>query len=431
MEYWLSAVYIGLECYAFMIGMEIFLPRRWKGYRHWLAFAAWAAAMYVVANFLPVVAGGFQAVRSLVAFLGGSILLYSTKQPLSYLALSLIYFPVLYLSTLMTNAIAAQVLEVEVYKLQYAVVPSVITALLSRILCIFLLSIIRHFHGSFLGRPIRWPYLVLALIFPSTSFVVLLTFLSILKSNTTDSGFVIPCSILLAVADVSVLILLDQIAASERERQKAMMLEQKLQLQGESFTALGDAYTRQRKITHDFRAHLDLLFSLLKGGETKEAMAYLQQIRAQQTSRILLVNSRNPILDALLNQKAQIAQQKGIDICFEVNDLSSLSLNPADITVILSNLLDNAIEACAECVDKQIEVKTLLEDSFLVSVRNTSQPVRIINNQIATTKPNPMLHGFGLENVKDLLAKYHAEYVMLYDNGWFQFTAEIPTMLDS
>jgi hypothetical protein len=38
MEYWLSVLYISLEFYAYTLGMEAFLPRRWKKSKHWLFF---------------------------------------------------------------------------------------------------------------------------------------------------------------------------------------------------------------------------------------------------------------------------------------------------------------------------------------------------------------------------------------------------------
>ena len=186
-------------------------------------------------------------------------------------------------------------------------------------------------------------------------------------------------------------------------------------------------YTENRKTAHDFRAHLDMLSSLLENGETTEASRYLNNIRTKQTTRIFLVNCHHPVLDALLNQKARLAQEKRIDIRFKVNDLSALTIDPTDITVILSNLLDNAIEASEKCDNKQIEVRVLLENSFFFSIRNTSLPVHIINNHITSTKSDRSLHGFGLENVKTLLVKHNGEYVMFYDNGWFQFSAEIPT----
>jgi len=174
-----------------------------------------------------------------------------------------------------------------------------------------------------------------------------------------------------------------------------------------------------------------MLSSLLENGESTEASQYLNKIRAKQTTRIFLVNCHHPVLDALLNQKARLAQEKGIAIRFKVNDLSSLTIDPTDITVILSNLLDNAIEASEKCADKQIEVMVLLENSFFFSIRNTSHPVHIVNNHIASTKTDRSLHGFGLENVKTLLVKHNGEYVMFYEDGWFQFSAEVPTILIS
>lgn len=117
-----------------------------------------------------------------------------------------------------------------------------------------------------------------------------------------------------------------------------------------------------------------------------------------------MVNTHHSILDALFNTKASEAIQEGIEIDFRVNDLSMLPFEAADMVVLLSNLLDNAIEANRSyCGSKKIHVIALWKKSFLFSIRNTSNPVRIENNTIQTTKPDPQLHGFGLSNVKLIL----------------------------
>lgn len=65
--------------------------------------------------------------------------------------------------------------------------------------------------------------------------------------------------------------------------------------------------------------------------------------------------------------KASEAIQKGIDIDFTVNDLSTLPFETSDMIVLLSNLLDNAIEANqVYCGDKKIHVIALWEKSFFV-----------------------------------------------------------------
>lgn len=427
MEYWLSVLYISLEFYAYTLGMEAFLPRRWKKSKHWLFFSAWIVVMYAFSDLFPFAPGNWHFIRSFLTILFGGIILYSSRNPIYHLTLTLIDYLILYFCTFIASFIASQILEITIYAVSETYLPSILSALLSRILCIFLMFTLKRFCNPVHNQSARLSYLVIATLFPLTSFFVLLTFLSILRSSSIETHFILPCSILLVISDVSVLILFDQIEQSESNRQKTLTLEQKLQLQGESFSELSKLYTENRKTAHDFRAHLDMLSSLLENGETTEASRYLNNIRTKQTTRIFLVNCHHPVLDALLNQKARLAQEKRIDIRFKVNDLSALTIDPTDITVILSNLLDNAIEASEKCDNKQIEVRVLLENSFFFSIRNTSLPVHIINNHITSTKSDRSLHGFGLENVKTLLVKHNGEYVMFYDNGWFQFSAEIPT----
>ena len=173
-------------------------------------------------------------------------------------------------------------------------------------------------------------------------------------------------------------------------------------------------------------SRVDAMQCLLKSDDSKDAIEFVTALHAKQTTRSLLVNTHHPIVDALLNQKAYIAKDKNIQIHFEVNDLSNLQLDSVDITTILVNLLDSAIEACVIYGENsQIQVKVLLGNTLFFAIRNTCKPVKIIGEYIPTTKPNAQLHGFGLENVKTLLRKYNGEYAMEYDEGWFTFTGEI------
>lgn len=117
---------------------------------------------------------------------------------------------------------------------------------------------------------------------------------------------------------------------------------------------------------HDFRAHLNTLQDLLQNQEYTAAVQYLSSVTKEQTERLFLVNSHHTILDALFNTKATEALRKGIDIGFELNDLSALPFDVSDMVVLFSNLLDNAIEACERVNgDRVIRVSVVLKQSFL------------------------------------------------------------------
>ena len=79
--------------------------------------------------------------------------------------------------------------------------------------------------------------------------------------------------------------------------------------QTESIEALSASYTAQRKLTHDFNAHLATLSSYLDNGQIKDAQDYITTLQERQTDRILIANTHNSTIDALLNQKAQVAKR--------------------------------------------------------------------------------------------------------------------------
>ena len=235
------------------------------------------------------------------------------------------------------------------------------------------------------------------------------------------------CATFIAVFNIASLLLVSWIEQTSHLREETLFLHAQIKAQSEGIEALSQSNSAQRKLTHDFRAHLETLDSLLENESFQEAIDYIAQLRSEQTERILLVNTHNSAMDAILNQKANIAQKHNIDIQFTVNDLSPLQIDPVDLTVIISNLMDNAIEACEKLPvnERQIHVKALLEDAFFFSIRNRSEFVNVHDNAVVTTKPSALLHGYGLQNVRTTLSKYESYFGIDYQNGWFLAYAEI------
>ncbi len=107
----------------------------------------------------------------------------------------------------------------------------------------------------------------------------------------------------------------------------------------------------------------------------------------------------------------------------KVNDLSGLNMEDQDIVVILSNMLNNAIEACEKCTGKRIiKVKTVKEGGTIIfSVINTIQEIpQIIDGRYRTTKEE-QFHGMGIENVKEIVNNYGGTCAIRYDKEQFYF----------
>ena len=245
------------------------------------------------------------------------------------------------------------------------------------------------------------------------------------------------CATFITVMQIAALLLISWMEQNANFREEAISLQAKSKAQQESIEALSAAYAQQRKLTHDFRAHLSTLDGMLmqQNRDINKIQTYIHSLQSKQNERILLVNTHHAALDALLNQKALVAKNRKIDIQFSVNDLSPIKIDMVDLTVVISNTLDNAIEACEKLpeTDRQIYVQALLEeDELFYAIRNKSLPVNMIANQLpASTKENPSFHGYGLQNVHTTLEKYHTLYAMDYENGWFEFATELPNTLIS
>ena len=143
------------------------------------------------------------------------------------------------------------------------------------------------------------------------------------------------------------------------------------------------------------------------------------------TVRILPIQDNNPVVDAILNQKYAQACELGIRVDFAINDLAEFPLSNKETVVVLSNLLDNAIEACqTQKGTRLIRVKIQCsEEKTILSVMNTIDKAPVMENGLpVTTKADPLAHGYGLQNIVSILADHGACPAILCQDGWFQFS---------
>lgn len=210
------------------------------------------------------------------------------------------------------------------------------------------------------------------------------------------------------------------------EEMDNLLLRQHMEMQQESIQALEQNYRVQRKNTHEFEHHMQVLRDLLDRGEVDAAREYLDRLKKNRSIHVMSVSSNHPVIDVILNQKYQTARENEIKMQIRVNDLSALTIPTDSLVVVLTNLLDNAIEACRRLDGyREIFCSVLYDDGLYISIRNTSEPVQIVDGKIPTSKQDSLSHGFGLLSVSHVLSQLNAEYTFGYEEGWFHFAAEI------
>ena len=189
------------------------------------------------------------------------------------------------------------------------------------------------------------------------------------------------------------------------------------------YRQISENFDRQKKREHEYKNEMMVISSLLKQNEIEKLHTLLDKYNAEIAHRIDAIDTNHVIVNAILNTKHQEAREKGIVFVLKVNDLSGLNMDDQDIVVILSNMLNNAIEACEKCTGKRIiKVKTIKKGGTIIfSVINTLQESPLlIDGKYRTTKDG-QFHGMGIENVKEIVNKYGGTCAIRYDNEQFYF----------
>lgn len=291
----------------------------------------------------------------------------------------------------------------------------------------FLRRVLLHQYGSWTewARVLFYPFAVLA---------VSIILNSILFHSPNHAHMLFSCLFILLLTDFLSVFLLDYLEHQQEAVRNNSVLKQNLKLASDHVRSLEQYYEQQRKLTHDFKNHLSVIKNLAETGtRNPELLDYLDRLIKQDASMETHLKTNRLIADLILNQKISEAISKQITVRTQIQDLSQFPLPDEALVVVLSNLLDNAIEACERIQDqsaRSIQIKMLLGyDTGILSVENTTaSPVIIRDQQIISTKEQPHEHGFGIKNICTTLDRYNATYTMDYltDSVTFCFIAQIP-----
>ncbi len=308
----------------------------------------------------------------------------------------------------------------------------VVTVSIGKLLANLAAWVIRRIRRRNAGQTIPNKWILLALFFPAMSLSMMLVLFLYFRTESDISLSVVIFCAFVAVSNIAIIYLIALMEKSTRETQENALLHHQMDIQTESIVALEKSYQNQRKTTHEYQNQLQTIFDLLRNDSPQVAMDYIHQLQGMQTTRIFAINSHHPIVDAILNHKYQVAKENRIDFQIHVNDLSQITIDTNVLVVLLSNLLDNAIEACIQLpCNRSIQCSILEEETIFISIRNTSAPVTILGDSIPSTKQPPEEHGFGIPHIQMILNQLEAEYTFAYEDGWFEFVAEIPLLVNT
>ena len=162
-----------------------------------------------------------------------------------------------------------------------------------------------------------------------------------------------------------------------------------------------------RRFQHDFNNMRLCMKALLQAAQVQEALDFIDNMATSIHYDKLNFDSGNYIADALLSEKKRKASLSNTKLEFD-GFIPSYRITNFDLCIILSNALDNAVEACSEINgEKIIEITSRIKNNmwFLTITNPVKDKVIIRHNTITTTKMDTTKHGFGLYNIEQTIKK--------------------------
>lgn len=217
----------------------------------------------------------------------------------------------------------------------------------------------------------------------------------------------------------------EKMVEGEEERQKSMLMEQQFKMQLNHSNNIEGFYSEIRSIKHDMSNHLICLKNLAIDNNIEDIKKYLYSISKTISKLDFKIKTGNSISDAIINEKFNIAKSKEIEFICDFLMPKDTLVEPVDLCVILSNTLDNAIEACVNItdpnIDKKILIKSYIRDVYLiVEVSNTNvKKLQYDKNKIISTKLDKLNHGMGISNIETAVKKYNGVLDILEEKTKF------------
>ena len=239
--------------------------------------------------------------------------------------------------------------------------------------------------------------------------IATIVFILQISVNTQNYLFILLAIMGVVVTNIITYYLFIKIHRSNSDKLKYAILTEQYALQEKHMDEVKELYVELKTIRHDMKNYMACTIGLLNEGKNDAAYGYLKELLSDKIDAIKeIVTTGNDIVDCIVNTKISICKKYGIDIKCNIATMESSTMD-MDLSVLLGNLFDNAIEACKENQHKKrivFEMKN--KKSYLsIFIKNSiDKSILKTNPKLQTSKKDKRNHGLGIVSIKSIVKKY-------------------------
>jgi len=250
-------------------------------------------------------------------------------------------------------------------------------------------------------------FYLLFLVFPLSLWLLLFCYIYQLSSQVWTFG--IALSITAQAMLLRMLISLEKKAALEQELKD---VRHTMELEQLHYQAVEKRREELARIRHDFNNHLAAIGRLVAEGEEQDAQQMIRRLAEDISSTRENPYCGIPVINAVLQEKAQACDGKSIGLEVELDFPQELCVEPLHLCSIFSNLMDNAIRGAEESGESApwIRLTSMVDGDYLF--------IKTVNSAAPPREAGPG-RGYGLRILDSLARQYGGSWQSRYEKGIF------------
>lgn len=247
-----------------------------------------------------------------------------------------------------------------------------------------------------------------------------------------EMNFLIPCASLLCIIMIVIAARMLRKLIDENNKQIELKVYQdRLKEMEHHIGEIENLYAGIWGMKHDMKNYIADIDALMKTGTQNQSgqealRQYLDSLQTAVEQLDMKHNTGNPVTDVILQRYMRLCQENAIDFKADFIFPADMNIDAFDISIIINNALDNALEACKrqENGSKYIKLTAYRrENMFFIIVKNSfdgrlSQDET--SGRLCTSKQDSKNHGLGLRNIEVCAEKYYGRTESLVEDKEFE-----------
>lgn len=233
-----------------------------------------------------------------------------------------------------------------------------------------------------------------------------------ITENIPGDIFRIIFCVLAYISIIVVIIFYQKIKESQDEIYAGHMLEKQMEGTRLHMEEMGEMYEKMRSMRHEMGNHIAVLGALIENGDKEEALNYVGKWKESFEETGTSVKTGNAVTDIVLSQFQLRFDKAGIPFESGFVYPANLDIDPFDLSIVLSDALQNAFEASEVNEKAKVSIKTVVRSrTFLINIKNRIVPGYVweFEDDIPVSTKKEDGHGYGLKNIRSIAQKYNGD----------------------